>query len=213
MQLAIRDGLSNVPYLSKTFAKCKQLSQKSHKSTKVADILDNVDKRLNRSNTTRWSSEYVLIRLILRIDKKTIQDIMSAIGDDALSCSSSDFNVLEEVIEILEPFADIIVICQSESTDTNSIVVPAIIHLIHHLKRMNSKISLLEKLVVQLDQSINIRFSGIVKRLSLQPIFDNDSLSFSDPLYFPRSFTLDRIPLVPNNSGINPTISGPESVS
>ena len=27
----------------------------------------------------------------------------------------------------------------------------------------------------------------------------------------PSSFTLDRLQLVPNNSGINPTISGPES--
>ena len=53
LQLAIRDGLSNVPYLSKTLAKCRQLSQKSHKSTKVADILDDVDKRVTRSNTTR----------------------------------------------------------------------------------------------------------------------------------------------------------------
>ena len=52
LQLAIRDSLSNIPYLSKTLAKCKQLSQKSHKSTKVADILDDIDKRLNRSNTT-----------------------------------------------------------------------------------------------------------------------------------------------------------------
>ena len=71
LQLAIRDGLSNVPYLSKTLAKCKQLSQKSHKSAKIADILDDVDKRLTRSNTTRWSSEYFLIRSILRIGKKT----------------------------------------------------------------------------------------------------------------------------------------------
>ena len=182
LQLAIRDGLSNVPYLSKTLAKCKQLLQKSHKSTKVADILDDADKRLNRSNTTRWSSEYFLIRSILRIGKKTIQDITNAIGDDALCFSSSDFNVLEEVIEILEPFADIAVICQSESTPTISMVVPAIVHLVHHLKEMNSKTSLLKKLVGQLEHSINTRSSGIVKRLSLQPISYNDP--FSDPLYF-----------------------------
>ena len=91
LQLAIRDSLSNIPYLSKTLAKCKQLSQKSHKSTKVADILDDIDKRINRSNTTRWSSEYFLIRSILRIGKKTIQDITSAIGDDALSFTQFRF--------------------------------------------------------------------------------------------------------------------------
>ena len=61
LQLVIRDGLSNIPYLSKKSAKCKQLSQKSHQSTKVAEISDDVDKLLNRSNTTRWSSEYFLI--------------------------------------------------------------------------------------------------------------------------------------------------------
>ena len=182
LQLAIRDGLSNVPYLSETLVKCKQLSQKSHKSTKAADILDDVDKRLNRSNTTRWSSEYFLIRSILRIGKKTIQDIMSAIDDDALSFRSSDFNVLEEIIEILELFAGITVICQSEMTATISMVVTAVVHLVHHLKQMNSKTSLLKKLVVQLDQSIKPGFSGIVKRLSLEPIPDNDP--FSDPLYF-----------------------------
>ena len=182
LQLAIRDDLSNVPCLSKTLAKCKQLSQKSHKSTKVANILDDVDKHLTRSNTTRWSSEYFLIRSILRIGKKTIQDIMSAIGDDALSFSSSDFNVFEEVIEILEPFADITIICLSETTATISMVVPAIVHLVHHLKQMNSKTSLLRKLVVQLDQSIKTCFPGIVKCFSLEPTSDNDP--FSDPLYF-----------------------------
>ena len=61
-------------------------------------------------------------------------------------------------------------------------VVPAIVHLVHHLKEMNSKTSLLKKLVGQLEHSINTRFSGIVKRLSLQPISYNDP--FSDPLYF-----------------------------
>ena len=58
-------------------------------------------------------------------------------------------------------------------------VVPAIVH---HLKQMNSKTSLLKKLVTQLDRSINSRFSGIVKRLSLHQISVNDP--FSDPLYF-----------------------------
>ena len=182
LQLVIRDGLNNVPYLSKTLVKRKQLSQKSHKLTKVADILNDVDKRLTRSNITRWSSEYFLIRSILRICKKTFQDITSAIGDDVLSFSSSDVSVLEEVIEILEPFADITIISQPETTATISMVVPAIAHLVDHLKQMNSKTSLLRKLVVQLDQSIKTPFSGMMKRLSLEPISDNDP--FSDPLYF-----------------------------
>ena len=53
LQLVIRDGLKNAPHLSKTLNKCKELSRKSHKSSKVADILDDVDRRLSRSNVTR----------------------------------------------------------------------------------------------------------------------------------------------------------------
>ena len=63
LQLIVRDGLNNTPHLSKTLIKCKKLSKKSHKSTKIVDLLDDVDKKLKRSNTTRWSSEYLLMRI------------------------------------------------------------------------------------------------------------------------------------------------------
>ena len=106
LQLAIRGGLSNISYLSKTLAKYKQLSKKSHKSTGITDIITNT------------------------------------IGDDTLSFSSTDINILDEVIEILEPFTDITVICQSENTATISMMVPAIlhIHVVYHLIQMNSKL-------------------------------------------------------------------------
>ena len=44
---------------------------------------------------------------------------MNAISDNVLSFSIADFNVLEEVIEILEPFADITVIYQSANITTH----------------------------------------------------------------------------------------------
>lgn len=100
LQLAIRDGLENVPHLSKTLSKCEKLSRKSHKSTKAADLLDDVDKRLSRSNITRWNSEYLLVRSIIGLEKKTINDITNAIGNDSLSFNNTDSNVLEEVMNI-----------------------------------------------------------------------------------------------------------------
>jgi len=185
LQLAIRDGLNKIAYLSKTFAKCKTLSKKSHKSSKIADLLEDVEKRINRSNKTRWSSEYYLIQSILRLGKKTVQDIINALGDDTLSFNNTDFSVLEEAVDVLEPFAEITSVCQSETAATVSMVVPAIVHILSHLKQMKSKVSLLKNLVNQLEQSINSRFAGIVKRLSLQPVLDDDP--FNDPLYFVAS--------------------------
>ena len=61
-------------------------------------------------------------------------------------------------------------------------VVPSVVHIIHHLKQIKTKISLLKKMIIQLDRSINTRFSGIMKRLSMKSINKNDP--FNDPLYF-----------------------------
>ena len=124
LQLAIRDGLKDVPYLSKTLVKCKKLSKKSHKSTKIADLLEDVDKKLKRSNVTRWNSEFLLIKSIFDLGRQNIDNITDVIGDDTLKFTMNDFNVLEEAIDILEPFADIMTRCQSETATTVSLVVP-----------------------------------------------------------------------------------------
>ena len=112
LQLIIHDGLKNVPYLFKALNKCEELSRKSHKSSKVADILDDVDKRLSQPNVTRWNSEYLLVRSIIRLGRKTVEEIMNAVGDKSLSFNSTDFDVLQEIADILEPFAEITATCQ-----------------------------------------------------------------------------------------------------
>ena len=151
LKLVIHDGLKNVLYLSKTLNKCKELSRKSHKSSKVAHILDDVDKRLSRSNVTRWNSEYLLVRFIIRLGRKTVEEITNAIGDESLSFNSTDFDVLEETVDILEPFAGIATTCQAETAATISMVVLSIVHIIVHLQQRDQSVSLLKKLIIQLD--------------------------------------------------------------
>lgn len=182
LQLAIRDGLTDIPILSKTLLKCNKISNKSHKSTKIADLLDDVDKKLKRSNVTRWNSEYLMIKSVLHLGKETIEEITKTIDDDDLVFTNNDFSVLRELIDILEPFADITISCQSEIATTVSMVVPSIVHIIHHLAQMKMNVLLLDKLLSQLKQSINLRFSGIVKRLSMKPVTNSDP--FGDPIYF-----------------------------
>ena len=71
--------------------------------------------------------------------------------------------------------------CQSEIVATVSMVASLIVHVIHHFKQMKTRTSLLKQLITQLDRSIKIRFSEIVKRLSTKPANKNDP--FNDPLY------------------------------
>lgn len=182
IQLAVRDGLKDVSYLSKSLSKCLKLSRRSHKSTKIADLLDDVGKTINRSNLTRWSSEYLLIKSIIALGKETIDEITNLIDDNELKFTNNDFLVLQEAIEILEPFAEITTRIQSQSIVTASLVVPSVVHLIEQLKIIAPNVSFLKRMCLQLEKSINKRFSGIVKRLSQEYVSSDDP--FSDPIYF-----------------------------
>lgn len=182
LQLAIRDGLKDTPYLPRSLSKCTQLTRKSYKSSKITELLEEIGKTINRSNLTRWSSEYLMIKSIIALGRKTIDEITDIIDNDELKFTQHDFIVLQEAVEILEPFAEITSRIQSESVVTISLVVPSIVHLIDHLKTIKPHMSLLNKTCEQLEQSINKRFAGIVKRLYQQNICPNDP--FADPIYF-----------------------------
>ncbi|CAF1410431.1 unnamed protein product [Adineta ricciae] len=182
LQLSIRDGLKNSPFLSKSLAKCIKLARRSHKSTKVAELLEDVGKTIKRSNMTRWSSEYSLIKSIIALGKKTIDEITDVIDSSDFKFNSNDFIVLQEAIDILEPFAEITSRVQSESIVTASLVVPSIVHIIDHLKNIKPNIQFLKKMCTQLETSVHTRFAGITKRLTQQIVSTDDP--FSDPLYF-----------------------------
>jgi hypothetical protein len=92
--------------------------------------------------------------------------------------------MLQEMIDILEPFYEISIKCQAEMIVTASLVVPSIVHLITHLRDMKETTNLLfsTKLVEQLQSSIEKRFAGIIHRLNQVDVEQNDP--FNDPLYF-----------------------------
>ena len=96
--------------------------------------------------------------------------------------NNNDFIILQEAVEILEPFAEITCRIQSESVVTASLVVPSVVHFFDHLKNIKPHVLFLKKMCIQLEQAITKRFSGIVKRLSQQFVSINDP--FSDPIYF-----------------------------
>lgn len=182
LQLAIRDGLKCTPYLSRSLLKCIQLAERSCKSTKIADLLDDIGKTVNRSNMTRWNSEYLLIKSIIGLGKKTIDEITDIINDNELKFNNNDFIILQEAVDLLEPFAEITSRIQADSVVTVSLVVPSVVHMIDHVNNIKPHLSFLKKMCIQLEQSINKRFAGIVKRLSQQSVATNDP--FSDSIYF-----------------------------
>ncbi|CAF5109689.1 unnamed protein product, partial [Rotaria magnacalcarata] len=181
LQLCIRDGLKNVPYISKVLGKCQILGKCSNQSSKIANALEELNKHISKMNITRWNSEYMLMKSILSIGKNDLDSIVK-LTDNPVTFLNNDFMVLEEVVDILEPFYDISIKCQSDTIVTVSIVVPAIVHCITHLLEIRKKLSFCTKLVEQLHVSIDKRFSGIIHRLNLINVERNEP--FNDPLYF-----------------------------
>ncbi|CAM4895123.1 unnamed protein product [Rotaria socialis] len=181
LQLCVRDGLKNSSHVSRVLGKCQALAKFSHKSSKVADLLDELNQRINKMNVTRWNSEYLLIKSILLIGKNDLESI-TKLMDNSITFSNNDFTVLEEIINILEPFYEISIKCQAEAIVTASLVVPAVVHLVTHLRDIKENLSFCTKLAQQLQSSLEIRFAGIIKRLNQDEVENNDP--FSDSIYF-----------------------------
>ncbi|CAF4804796.1 unnamed protein product [Rotaria socialis] len=181
LQLSVRDGLKNAPYVPKLLKKCQTLAKFSHKSSKVAELLEELNKHIHKMTITRWNSEFLLIKSILSIGRTDLETITSAM-DNPIKFSDNDFIALEELIDILQPFYDVSIKCQAETALTASLVVPSIVHLISHLRDIKPDISLCLKLVQQLEESIKTRFSGIINRLNLVDVADNSA--YYDPIYF-----------------------------
>ncbi|CAF4069257.1 unnamed protein product [Rotaria sordida] len=181
MQLCVRDGLKNSSNITRVLNKCRVLAKFSHKSSKMSDLLDEINKHINKMNVTRWNSEYLLIKSILSIGKNDLESI-TKLMDNSIKFSNNDLIVLEEIIDVLEPFYEISIKCQAETIVTASMVVPAVVHLLSHLRDMKENILFCTKLVQQLQISLETRFSGIIKRLNQNDIEENDP--FGDPVYF-----------------------------
>ncbi|CAF3189346.1 unnamed protein product [Rotaria socialis] len=186
LQLTVRDGVANVPCLSKCLLKCIKLAEWSHKSTKIADLLDDIGKSISQRTVTRWSSEYLLMKSILSLEKANVDDITEILEDNEVKFNNNDFIVLQEAVELLEPFAEITVRVQSQSVVTASLVVPSVVHLLDHVNVMKTNLRILKSMCIQLEQSIHRRFAGIVKRLHQQSVNANDR--FSDHIYFVCTF-------------------------
>jgi len=146
LQLCICDGLKMASYVPKSLGKCQALAKFSHKSSKIADLLDQLNTHINKMNVTRWNSEYMLIKSILSIGKNDLE-LITPLMENPVKFSNNDFIILEESINILEPFYEISIKCQAEVAVTASLVIPSIVHLIAHLRDIKQYISFYSKLI------------------------------------------------------------------
>ena len=103
------------------------------KSTVATEILEE-EKKLQIANSTRWNSQLRMVKSILAIDPKKLDELQ-----DAPKITLYERNVLNDIIEILTPFEEATDFSQVQNHPSAGYVIPCIRGLHHQLSNLQSK--------------------------------------------------------------------------
>lgn len=120
-------------------SKARGLVGKIRKSSKaVESLVTKCGNNVISDNSTRWNSTYYMIRRLLKI-KVAVNEVLADMKVDSLLVA--EWTRLEELRDILEPFATQTNILQSDSQSL-SYAVPTVLDLKCHLQQFSSSLFL-----------------------------------------------------------------------
>ena len=146
LQLVVKDGLNKADI----FSKVSTIISHVRKSTVATDVLIG-ENRLQSSVPTRWNSQLIMIKSILKVD----QDKLNAL--DTAKLAAYERNTLRDFVEILSPFEEATDIAQIENKVSSSLVIPCIRGTRGQLSTLRMKYS--NALVKELAESVERRLT------------------------------------------------------
>lgn len=159
LQLVMSE-FDSIRSLKKVIKKAQELVSKCNKSVKVTEKLIQLSgKKLVSNCPTRWSSSYLLIERLIQL-KPHLTDILAELEWDNLQ--NSEYKALENIRDLLEPFARYTQLASAEDVSTISMVIPIIMELRLHLDEMKAKPGLSSCTKV-LQDALDRRFKDIIK--------------------------------------------------
>ena len=90
------------------------------------------------SNDIRWNSTYRQLRCVVELDQSKVNTLLHDKGHSNLILSTKDLQQLQEIVSILEPFAEATDMTQGDKMVTISCVVSIVLSL---NKRLQSRVS------------------------------------------------------------------------
>ena len=106
-------------------------------------------KTLVFKNETRWNSQLKMVRRLIEIDVDKVVDRREQ------HLNAYEKLVLQELVEVLEPFEEATDILQGEKYNSISLVIPSFLGLKDHLSRLNTRHC--AQLVTTMQSSLNCR--------------------------------------------------------
>lgn len=159
LQLVVKDGMAKAGPIDTVIKKCSKFVSFLRKSTIATDILEGTI-RLQADNVTRWNSQLKMIKSVLSISSDIFIKLIEL--DGAPKLNSQDINLLQDIVEILEPFAEATDFVQVGCVPSSGYILPCIKGLQHHLKSMVSKYH--SSFVIGLRQSLDKRMPYFEKK-------------------------------------------------
>lgn len=142
------------------------------------------------SNDTRWNSVYRQIKYVIELDSEKLRDVLRKEEQQFLILNQKEQQQLQELIAILEQFADATDLAQGSDYVTISCVVPILLSLNQNLTSQLNSVKHHSPLVRELLRSLHVRFHGLFEQLSLSCPISIPSTSTSKDLSFNSSVYL-----------------------
>lgn len=170
LQLVIRDGLQTVGLAKKALAKCSKLASLVHQSARFRSSFEGVfgsGRSIPFSNETWWNSTFRQLKAIADLDQPKLTELLNESSQESLLLSPKDLQQIQELVEILTPFAEATDFTQGDKTITVSCVIPIVLSLNKMLKEKLQQVRTFTPLVRSLNTGMSVRFFGLFHQLGV----------------------------------------------
>jgi len=136
LQLVVTDGMSrmNAAPVRLITAKCNKLCSLVHQSAVFKDAFEakfGTGRSLTQSNATRWNSTFCYLQSIANLDPVKFATLLREQCQPQLLLSAKELEILQELLEILQPFAEATELTQGDSYPTIGCIAPTVLGLDH----------------------------------------------------------------------------------
>ncbi|XP_045202879.2 zinc finger BED domain-containing protein 4-like [Mercenaria mercenaria] len=154
-QLVVRDAFKNCGReLKKALTKAASIVNHVRRSITATELLEG-EKRLQTATVTRWNSQLMMVRSVLSVDAKKLEEVNAPV-----KLTSFERKLLNELCEVLKPFEFATTIVQKEKSVSASLAIPTTLQLKHNLKELKNTAKLEHqtvKFIDILEESIDSR--------------------------------------------------------
>ncbi|XP_038054668.1 zinc finger BED domain-containing protein 6-like [Patiria miniata] len=187
LQLVVGKGLKETRGMSNAIAKACKMASTLHRSTIFKERFETkigLNRSIPKANATRWNSKYHLLKSILGLNFKTLVEDVCGTEFSAIAFTVHEWGQLGELVEVLEPFADATDTLQGEFAVTVSLIVPTLLDLATHLKKMKDRARYCKQITTTLQDALLKYFQGIYVATGIAPpTTGTQDTPFSDKIY------------------------------